>query len=75
MKRKLVKEAAEKELQEFIQLLYNAKSRPIDSKPPRSSWTLEDRIRDRIESLVAYAVAAHCSDSQKRTAETVVSSP
>ncbi|CAO2822145.1 unnamed protein product [Amaranthus hypochondriacus] len=72
LKRKLVKEAAEKELQEFIQLLYNAKSRPIDSKPPRSSWTLEDRIRDRIESLVAYAVAAHCSDSQKRTAETIL---
>ncbi|XP_057534015.1 ribonuclease II, chloroplastic/mitochondrial-like isoform X2 [Amaranthus tricolor] len=71
-RRKLIKQAAEKKLQEFLQLLHQAKSRPIDAKPPRSSWILEERIHDLIEALVAYAVAEVCSDSQKRTAETIL---
>lgn len=70
--RKLAKETAEKELQEFIQLLYSAKARPLDAKLPRSSWISEDRIRDRIDALAAYAVDTFCSESQKRTAQTVI---
>ncbi|KNA06496.1 hypothetical protein SOVF_180210 [Spinacia oleracea] len=70
--RKLAKETAEKELQEFIQLLYSAKARPLDAKLPRSSWISEDRIRDRIDALAAYAVDTFCSESQKRTAQTIL---
>lgn len=68
LKKKLAKETAEKELKEFIQLLYSAKARPMDAKLPKSSWISEERICDRIEALVAFAVDECCSDSQKRTA-------
>ncbi|XP_021759239.1 ribonuclease II, chloroplastic/mitochondrial-like isoform X1 [Chenopodium quinoa] len=72
MRRKLAKETAEKEFQEFIDLLYSAKARSMDAKLPRSSWKSEDRICDRIEALAAYAVESFCSDTQKRTAGTIL---
>lgn len=74
LRRKLAKETAEKQLQEFIQLLYSAKARPIDAKPSKSSWVLEEKTRDRIEALVSYAVDECCSDGQKKTAGMVVCS-
>lgn len=70
-RRKLMKEAAEKELQEFIQLLKSAKAMPRDGKPPKSSWMADDKIRHKIESLESYAIDACKNDDQKRTAELV----
>ncbi|KAF5737173.1 ribonuclease II chloroplastic/mitochondrial [Tripterygium wilfordii] len=68
LRRKLVKDAAEKELQEFIQLLTSAKAMPLRAKPPKSSWMTEDKVRCRIESLEAYAIDACKNDEQKKTA-------
>lgn len=67
-RRKLMKEAAEKELQEFIQLLKSAKAMPRDGKPPKSSWMADEKIRHKIESLESYAIDACKNDEQKRTA-------
>lgn len=66
-----MKEAAEKELQEFVQLLKSAKAMPIDSKPPKSSWINEEKIRDKIKSLESYAIDDCRNDDQKKTAGTV----
>ncbi|XP_048225598.1 ribonuclease II, chloroplastic/mitochondrial isoform X2 [Ricinus communis] len=68
MHRKLAKDAAEKELQEFVQLLKSAKAMPSHAKPSKSSWMIEEKTRHKIESLEAYAIDACKSDDQKRTA-------
>ncbi|KAF9679925.1 hypothetical protein SADUNF_Sadunf06G0066400 [Salix dunnii] len=68
MRRKLAKEAAEKELQEFVQLLTSAKAMPSNAKPPKTSWVVEEKIRCKIESLEAYAIDACKSNDQKRIA-------
>lgn len=68
LRRKLAKEAAEKELQEFVQLLKSAKSMPSHAKPPKSSWKAEEKIQHKIESLEAYAIDACTNDGQKKTA-------
>lgn len=68
MRRKLAKEAAEKELQEFVQLLKSAKAMPSNAKPPKTSWVVEEKIRCKIESLEAYAIDACKSNDQKRIA-------
>lgn len=67
IRRKLAKEAAEKELQEFIKLLASAKSMPSQNKPPKSSW-MNEEIWSRIESLEAYAIDACKNDEQRKTA-------
>ncbi|XP_057251094.1 ribonuclease II, chloroplastic/mitochondrial isoform X3 [Beta vulgaris subsp. vulgaris] len=72
LRRRLAKETAEKELQEFIQLLSSAKARPMDAKLSRSSWILEERIRDCVEALAAYAVDTCCTEIQKRTVGTIL---
>ncbi|KAL5991906.1 hypothetical protein ACLOJK_012818 [Asimina triloba] len=66
--KKRVKEASEKELEEFVQLLKSAKSMPPHSKPPKCSWTMEEKVKDRIEALEAFAIDACKNDDQKRTA-------
>jgi len=66
--RKHAKEAAEKEFQEFIELLASVKSMSLQDKPPKSSWTSDEKIWTRIESLVAYAIDACKSDEQRKTA-------
>ncbi|KAK7390540.1 hypothetical protein VNO78_25848 [Psophocarpus tetragonolobus] len=66
--RKLAKEAAEKELQEFIQLLASAKSKTSQDKPPKSSWMNDEKFSIRIESLEAYAIDACKHDEQRKTA-------
>ncbi|XP_074264228.1 ribonuclease II, chloroplastic/mitochondrial isoform X2 [Silene latifolia] len=72
LKRKLAKETSERELREFIQLLSAAKAMPLNAKPSRSTWTMDERIWNRIESLVAYAIDTYISDSQKKTAGTIL---
>lgn len=71
LQRKLAKEAAEKELEEFVLLLKSAKALPMDSKPPKSSWLIEEKVRQKIEALQAYAVDA-CDDEQRRLAGNVI---
>lgn len=63
-----MKETAEKELQEFVQLLKSAKAMPIDAKPPKSYWINEDKIRDKIKSLESYAIDNCQNDDKKKTA-------
>ncbi|KAK3162435.1 hypothetical protein QOZ80_1BG0089520 [Eleusine coracana subsp. coracana] len=71
LQRKLAKEAAEKELKEFVLLLKSAKALPMESKPPKSSWLIEDNVRQKIEALQAYAVEA-CDDEQRRLAGNIL---
>ncbi|EOY07507.1 Ribonuclease II, putative isoform 1 [Theobroma cacao] len=66
--KKLAKEAAEKELQDFVQLLVSAKAKPAHAKPSKSLWMMDEKIRNKIESLEAYAIDDCKSDEQKRTA-------
>ncbi|CAL5351294.1 unnamed protein product [Camellia sinensis] len=68
LRRKLAKEVAEKEFQEFVQLLKSAKSMPSHAKPPKSSWEVKEKIRHRIKSLEAYAIDMCENDDQKKTA-------
>jgi exoribonuclease II len=70
LQRKLAKEAAEKELEEFVHLLKSAKALPMDSKPPKSSWLIDDKVRQKIEALQAYTIDA-CDDEQRRLAGNV----
>ncbi|KAG4377567.1 hypothetical protein GLYMA_18G153300v4 [Glycine max] len=65
---KLAKEAVEKEFQEFIELLASVKSMSSQDKPPKHSWTKDERIWSRIESLEAYAIDACKNDEQRKTA-------
>uniref|UniRef100_A0A5B7BBM8 Uncharacterized protein n=1 Tax=Davidia involucrata TaxID=16924 RepID=A0A5B7BBM8_DAVIN len=71
LRRKLAKEAADKEFQEFVQLLKSAKTMPLHAKPPKSSWMVEESIQHRIKSLEAYAIDACKNDDQKNTAGAV----
>ncbi|KAL2319999.1 hypothetical protein Fmac_028968 [Flemingia macrophylla] len=66
--RKLAKEAAEKDLMEFIELLTSAKSMSSQDKPPKSSWTNDEKIWRRIESLEAFAIDACKNDEQRKIA-------
>ncbi|XP_058764089.1 ribonuclease II, chloroplastic/mitochondrial-like [Vicia villosa] len=68
IRRKVAKEAAEKEYQEFIKLLGSAKSMPLQDKPSKSSWKDDEKIWSRIESLEAYAIDDCESDEQRKTA-------
>ncbi|KAL5223123.1 hypothetical protein ABZP36_027836 [Zizania latifolia] len=71
LRRKLAKEAAEKEMEEFVQLLKSAKAMPLDSKPSKDSWLMEEKVKQKIESLQAYAVDA-CDDEQRRMAGNIL---
>ncbi|XP_062225700.1 ribonuclease II, chloroplastic/mitochondrial-like [Phragmites australis] len=71
LRRKLAKEAAEKELEEFVHLLKSAKALPLDSKPPKDSWLMEEKVRKKIEALQAYTVDA-CDDGQRRLAGNIL---
>ncbi|XP_019053296.1 PREDICTED: ribonuclease II, chloroplastic/mitochondrial isoform X2 [Nelumbo nucifera] len=72
LRRKHAKEEAEKELQEFVGLLMSAKGVSLHSKPPKESWTVDDKIQHRIESLEAYAIDACKNDDQKKTAGVIL---
>ena len=43
----------------------------MESKPPKTSWLVQEKVRKKIEALQAYAVDA-CADEQRRLAENVV---
>ncbi|KAL5549913.1 hypothetical protein UlMin_000089 [Ulmus minor] len=68
LRRKQIKEAAEKELQEFLQLLKSAKAMPLNARPLKASWLAEDKTRHKIESLEKYAIDDCKNDEQKKTA-------
>ncbi|KAL2530882.1 Ribonuclease II [Forsythia ovata] len=59
LRRKHAKEAAEKELKEFVKLLKSTREMSSHSKPTKSSWRTEEKIRHKIESLEAYAIDKH----------------
>lgn len=40
----------------------------LQDKPPKSSWTNDEKNWRRIESLVAYAIDSCKSDEQRKTA-------
>lgn len=73
IRKKLAKEAADKELEEFVKLLASAKSMPLDSKPSKCSWKVEEKNRYKIEALEAYAIDACKNDDQRKTAGLVTS--
>jgi hypothetical protein len=43
----------------------------VESKPPKTSWLVEEKVRQKIEALQAYAVDA-CDDEQRRLAGNVI---
>ncbi|KAK4800302.1 hypothetical protein SAY86_020789 [Trapa natans] len=67
-RRKLAREAAQKELEEFVELLRSAKQMPFDAKPQKSSWIAEEKSRVKIESLECYGIDACKTDDQKKMA-------
>ncbi|KAL6853692.1 hypothetical protein ACP4OV_019721 [Aristida adscensionis] len=71
LQRKIAKEAAEKEMEEFVHLLKSAKALPLSSKPPKNSWLMEEKIKQKIEALQAYAVDA-CDDERRRLAGNIL---
>ncbi|KAK3445245.1 hypothetical protein EUGRSUZ_A01270 [Eucalyptus grandis] len=72
MRRKLAREAAEKEIEEFVQLLTSAKLMPFPAKPRKSSWLTEEKIRKKIESLECYAIDACKNDEQRKLAGVIL---
>lgn len=75
IRRKLAREAAEKELEEFVELLRSAKQMPSGAKPQKSSWIAEEKTRVKIESLGCYAIDACKTDDQKKMAGMVLTDP
>lgn len=47
---------------------------PLDAKPPKSSWMVEEKIRQKIKSLESYAIDACTNDDQRKTAGMVTKS-
>ncbi|KAI3782567.1 hypothetical protein L2E82_12618 [Cichorium intybus] len=73
MKRRiLAKEAADKEFNEFLELLKSAKAMPPRGKPSKSSWKVEKKIWYRIEFLEAFAIDASKDDAQRNTAGAIL---
>ncbi|KAL1804753.1 hypothetical protein ACET3Z_027821 [Daucus carota] len=70
-RRKLAQEAADKEFEEFIKLLKSARGLPLNSKPPKSSWKVDESVWRKIESLEAYALDA-CKNDEQKTAGTIL---
>lgn len=68
MRRRLARDAAEKELQEFVDLLKSAKSMPFHAKPTKSSWLVEEKSQHKIKSLECFAIDNCINDEQRKTA-------
>ncbi|KAL8508719.1 hypothetical protein ACS0TY_019106 [Phlomoides rotata] len=66
--RKHAKDAAERELEEFVNLLKSARDMPLHAKPPKSVWSSEEKNWTKIESLKAYAIDNFINEDEKRTA-------
>ncbi|GER54374.1 ribonuclease II/R family protein [Striga asiatica] len=67
-KRKRAKEVAEKEFEELVNILKSARDMPLHAKPPKSTWTSDEKVRKTIESLQAYAIDDCRNEDQKKTA-------
>ncbi|CAA0830512.1 Ribonuclease II- chloroplastic/mitochondrial [Striga hermonthica] len=67
-KRKHAKEVAEKEFEELVNLLKSARDMPLHAKPPKSTWTSDEKLQKTIESLQAYAIDDCRNEDQKKTA-------
>ncbi|KAL0338307.1 UNVERIFIED_CONTAM: Ribonuclease II, chloroplastic/mitochondrial [Sesamum angustifolium] len=67
-RRKGAKEAAEKELEEFVNLLKSARDMPLHAKPPKSTWRSEEKNQKKIESLQAFAIDDCRNEDEKKTA-------
>lgn len=68
MRRKHAKEAAERELEEFVNLLRSARDTPLHAKPPKSMWSSEEKNQIKIEILQAYAIDDCRNEDEKKTA-------
>lgn len=68
MRKKHAKEAAERELEEFVNLLRSARGMPLHAKPPKSVWISEEKNLKKIECLQAYAIDDYRNDEDKKTA-------
>ncbi|KAG8376904.1 hypothetical protein BUALT_Bualt09G0112700 [Buddleja alternifolia] len=66
--RKCAKEAAERELEEFVNLLKSSRAMPLHAKPAKSTWLSEEKYRKKIESLQAYALDDCRNEDEKKTA-------
>jgi exoribonuclease II len=71
MKRKAIEEVSKKELEDFVQNMISVKALPHGSKPAKSSWLVEAKVRERIESLVAFATDNCKSEDQRKIAKSV----
>ncbi|KAL3628640.1 ribonucleotide-diphosphate reductase subunit rnr1 [Castilleja foliolosa] len=67
-RRKHAKEAAEKELEDFVNLLKSARSMPLHAKPPKSTWSLEEKNEKKINALQAYAIDDCRNEDEKKAA-------
>ncbi|XP_031102806.1 ribonuclease II, chloroplastic/mitochondrial [Ipomoea triloba] len=72
LQKKLAKEAEEKEIEEFVQLLKSIKEMPPHAKPPNSMWKTEEKNWQKIKSLEAFAIDACKNDDQKRMTGTIL---
>ncbi|KAG9454669.1 hypothetical protein H6P81_007573 [Aristolochia fimbriata] len=72
LQRKHAKEAAEREIEEFVQLLKSAKAMPLHSKPPKSSWKMNEKIQHFVEALEAYALDMCKDNEQKKLAGAIL---
>ncbi|XP_041999122.1 ribonuclease II, chloroplastic/mitochondrial-like isoform X1 [Salvia splendens] len=68
MHRKHAKEAAERELEEFVNLLRSARDAQFHAKPPKSMWSSEEKNQTKIEILQAYAIDDCRNEDEKKTA-------
>ncbi|XP_042046100.1 ribonuclease II, chloroplastic/mitochondrial-like isoform X2 [Salvia splendens] len=68
MRRKHAKEAAERELEEFVNLLRSARDTPLHAKPPKSMWSSDEKNQIKIEILQAYAIDDCRNEDEKKTA-------
>ncbi|KAJ1686518.1 hypothetical protein LUZ63_017908 [Rhynchospora breviuscula] len=72
LKRKMIEEVSKKELEDFVQTLISAKALPQGSKPAKSMWLVEAKVRERIEALAAYATDNCKSEEQRKIARNIL---
>ncbi|RAL52359.1 hypothetical protein DM860_007216 [Cuscuta australis] len=72
LQRKLAREADQKEIEEFVQLLKSIKERPPHAKPPKSVWKSEMKNWLRIQSLEEFAIDNCINDERKKMAGAIL---
>lgn len=66
-----MKEVADKEFEEFVQLLKSARGMPQHAKPLKFSWGVKENVWNKIQALQAYAIDA-CKNDDQMTASKVI---